>query len=273
MSARVFTPRSPDLDFATRTTLGRTGLSVSRLGLGSSFGLAAKDVEHAYHEYGVNYLYWGSLRRPGFGRGLRNLARGHRDDLVVVLQTYSRLASAIPLSVWAGLKRLRLERVDVLLLGLFNKPPAPRLLDAAWRLKEKGVVRHLAVSCHNRPTFQKYLEDERFDVLHVRYNAAHRGAEDEVFPWVADVGAPGMVAFTATRWGHLLDPGRMPPATATPRARDCYRFALTHPNVDVVLCGPSGREQLNEGLQALRSGPLDADELAWMRAVGDHVHG
>lgn len=64
----------------------------------------------------------------------------------------------------------------------------------------------------------------------------------------------------------------MPEGEALPPARDCYRFALSHPAVSLVLCGPSNREQMQEALRALDAGPLDADEKARMDRIGDHVY-
>lgn len=260
-------------DFRARRMLGRTGREVGRIGLGSSFGLSASDVELAYHEYGVNYLYWGSAPRPGFGRGIRNLAKSHRDDLVVVVQTYIRSATLMKASFKLALKRLKLDYADVLLLGLFNKPPAQRIMDMAQGLVEAGLVKHVAISCHDRPTFQTYISDGFFDILHVRYNAAHRGAEEEVFPYLPEAEAPGAVAFTATRWGHLLEKKAAIAGRAAPTAADCYRFCLAHPAVDLVLSGPSNREQLVSNLSAIDRGPMDEDEQAWMRDVGDVVYG
>jgi len=104
----------------------------------------------------------------------------------------------------------------------------------------------------------------------LRYNAAHPGAEREVFPHLA-TRRPGTVAFTATRWGTLLDSRYVPEGAATPRASDCYRFALSNPNVDVCLAGPKDAEQLDEALVALERGPMDEAELAWMRRVGAAV--
>jgi predicted aldo/keto reductase-like oxidoreductase len=240
--------------------------------LGSSFGLKVADIEHAYHEHGVNYLYWGSVRRPGFGRGIRNLAQGHRDDLVVVLQSYSRMASLMGPSVRVALRRLKLDYADVLLLGLFNKRPAQRLIDAALKLKERGLVRFVGISGHNRPLFQRHIEEGLFDFFHVRYNAAHRGAEKEIFPFLPESDTPGLVAFTATRWGTLLKKDVPAEGDKRPDASDCYRFCLTHPSVDVVISGSANRQQLDEALRTLSRGPLDSDELDWMRRVGDRLY-
>lgn len=255
-----------------RVTLGRTGRQVSRLGIASSYGVGADALEAAYHEHGVNYLYWGTFRRKGFGRGVRKLARGHRDDLMIVVQTYSRIGKLMRPSVARALRQLDIDYADILVLGLFNQPPARRLLDAARRLCDEGLVRHLAVSCHRRPTFARYIEDEVFDPIMFRYNAAHRGAEREIFPHLQGTHRPGTISYTATRWGHLLDPRRVPTDEPKPRASDCYRFVLTQPVVDVCLTGPADAEQLAEALETLQRGPMDEEELAWMRRVGDHVY-
>ena len=110
-------------------------------------------------------------------------------------------------------------------------------------------------------------------MLHVRYNAAHRGAEREVFPFLPAEGAPGVVSYTNTRWGDLLAVRNMPAGQAPPRASDCYRFALSDPHVQVALCGPASDGQMKEALHALEAGPLDQEELARLRLIGDHVHG
>jgi predicted aldo/keto reductase-like oxidoreductase len=94
-----------------------------------------------------------------------------------------------------------------------------------------------------------------------------------VFPFVDAAGArrPGVVAFTATRWGTLLRPRFTPPGERTPSASDCYRFTLSHPAVDVCLSGPRNAAELDEALVAVERGPLDEGEMAWMRRVGAHV--
>ena len=68
--------------FSQRVPLGRSGLSVSRLGFGSSFGAPASSYREAF-DRGVNYFYWGSVRRSAMKRAIREIAVDHRDDLVV----------------------------------------------------------------------------------------------------------------------------------------------------------------------------------------------
>ncbi len=261
-------------DFRAPRVLGRTGLMVGRLGIGSSYGVPARAIERAFHEYGVNYLYWGSLRRGAMAEAIRNLARTARDRIVVVLQSYDRTGVLMPILHRRGLRRLGIEQADVLLLGWHNRPPSRRLLDAALRLKEQGLARFLAISGHQRTMFAEMARTgSPFDVFMFRYNAAHRGAEREIVPHLPADDRPGTVAYTATRWGHLLDPRRMPAGERPLTASECYRFVLTNPAVDVCLTGPADEQQMDEALRALDGGPMTERELEHARRVGDIVYG
>jgi aryl-alcohol dehydrogenase-like predicted oxidoreductase len=252
-------------------TLGRTGLMVGPMGMAASYGVPAAAVERAF-EQGVNYLYWGSFRRGPFGQALRNL-KPQRDRMVLVLQSYSRVAALMRPSVEVALRKLNFEYADVLLLGLWNHKPPRRIIDAGRRLRERGLIRHIAISTHHRPLVSELAADPDFGIVHVRYNAVHKGAEREVFPLLASGANPvGLVAFTATSWKQLLESKRMPAGERVPTASDCYRFVLSNSAVDVCMSGPANQEQAAEALRAIELGPMNEEELAWMRRVGDHIH-
>ena len=253
-----------------RAVLGGTGLEVCRLGVAASYGVPAAAVEAAF-EHGVNYFYWGSFRRSGFGQAIRNLASA-RDRMVVVIQSYSRMGGLMAWSLERALRELRLDHADILLLGLWNKPVPERILDAARRLQERGLVRFLAASSHERTLIRRWIAAREFDVVHFRYNAVHTGAERDIFSYLRGEGRPGMVAYTATSWKQLLDEKRVPRNERVPRASDCYRFVLARPEVDVCMTGPSNAGQMTEALEALRRGPMPAEELAWMRRVGASIY-
>jgi aryl-alcohol dehydrogenase-like predicted oxidoreductase len=262
------------MPFESRIRLPHTSLDVGRIGLGSSFGVDASDLEYAF-DHGINYFYWGSIRRPGFGEGIRRLARRDRDGIAVALQSYARWPAALlRRAVDSGLRRLQLDYADVLLLGWFNQRPPQSILDTALELRERGRVRHLMMSGHQRSFFPEMAREGIFDLFMVRYNAAHRGAETDVFPLLPEGEArPAICAYTATRWGSLLDPKKAPRGENVPGAGDCYRFVLSQPGVDMTLCGPANREHVRAACEALAKGPMDEGEQAWMRRVGDHLYG
>ena len=82
-----------------------------------------------------------------------------------------------------------------------------------------------------------------------------------------------MTTYTATRWKQLLLENRMPAGESPLRASDCYRFALSHPSVDLCLTGPANAEQMDEALSALDKGPLSGEEMERVRRIGDFVYG
>ena len=267
-----------DNGFLERREIGRTGLATARLGIGSTFNAPTEVIEAAF-ERGVNYLYWGTVRQPSFARAMVNLAKRHRDALVLTIQSYSPDAATIAGEVEEALAASGVDSFDFLLLGNRNAAPADAFVDVFERLRQAGKVRHLSLSSHNRPLLPKLLADyaaERcpYELLMLRYNGVHRGAEKDVFPFVPEDPRqrPFIVAYTATRWGHLLDPAKMPPGETPPTARDCYRFSLSHPAVDMVLCGPANAAQMDEAIAALEAGPLEDEERQRIERIGAHLY-
>ena len=263
-------------DFLGRRPIGRTGLSSSRLGIGSTFNAPTSVIEDAFHR-GINYLYWGTVRQPDFARAMVNLAKQHRDDMILTIQSYSNDPATIEGEVEEALTAAGLESFDFLLLGNRNEVPGDGYREVFERLRERGKVRFLSLSSHNRPMlpklFKAYAEGKSpFELLMLRYNGVHRGAEKDVFPYVPETGGPFICTYTATRWGHLLDPEKMPPGEEPPSARDCYRYSLSQPAIDMVLCGPANAEQMNLAIEALERGPLEPEERERIERIGAYQY-
>ena len=253
-------------------TLGATGLIVGPLGLAASYGAPAEAFEEAF-ERGCNYFYLGSGRhRAGMKRAIRRLCgQGRRDKLVVAIQSYARYGLLMEYFFKRNLRAMGLVQADILILGWHNRRPSERLIERALALREKGLFRFLGMSGHNRGLFPQMAGDGKFDLFHIRYNAAHRGAESETFPYLTGDSRPGIVTYTATRWGQLLDPGKIPPGESAPAPSDCYRFVLSNPAVDICLCGPRNIRQMREALATLELGPLGKEDMERMKRIGDYI--
>jgi len=264
------------MNFHEPAILGRTGLRVGRLGIASGYGAPTAAIEEAF-ERGCNYFTWGTVikgYKPQMREALRNIvAKGQRDRLVLAAFTYAHSNFFTERMLRRGLKSAGLDHADVLILGYFSRGVPRRLIDGALKMKEKGLTRFIGISSHNRKLLGKLAADGEFDVLHLRYNAAHRGAEKVIFPFLIGDKRPGTVAFTATRWGKLLDPKKMPPGEKPPTAADCYRFVLSHGAIDVCISGVKTAEQMRENLSVLEGGPMSEVELIRMRRIGDYVYG
>lgn len=263
--------------FQDRIQLGNTGLESARLGIGSTFNAPAAVIESAF-DRGINYLYWGTVRQPGFAEAMRNLEKQHRDDLVLTIQSYSTNPASITAEVEQATKEAGVANFDFLLLGNRESDPGPAYEEVFEGLKDRGLVKYLSISSHNRPFLPELLDayangESPYEILMFRYNAVHRGAEKDIFPYVEPGRRPTTLTYTATRWGHLLDPSKMPAGEAPISACDCYRYSLSHQAVDMVLCGPADAHQMDEAIAALAKGPLDADERARIERIGAFLYG
>ena len=262
------------MDFKERVPFGRTGLMVSRIGLASGYGVPAAAIEKAFHEYGINYLYVSPLLNlRNMAQTIRNLAPSHRDELCIVLARPLLMAFRLESYVERWLKKLKLDWADLLFQGV-RKSPKQKLIDQVQRLRDSAKVRFVGMSSHKRPLFGKIARGEvkaPVDFFHVRYNAVHTGAEQDIFPHLPQENRPGIVVFTATCWRKLLKPRLMPAGERPLAPADCYRFVLSHPDVNVCVTGPSTAAQMEDNLKALDAGPLDEEEMARIRRIGQHI--
>lgn len=105
----------------------------------------------------------------------------------------------------------------------------------------------------------------------LRYNMAHRKIKDHVLPAAQNAGMP-VVAFTCTRWGELL---KVHPqwSSEPPAAAECYRYALHHPAVHLVLTAPVTVKQLEENLAVLQRGRMAIAEVQYWNTYGNLIYG
>ncbi len=260
-------------DFS-HATLGRNGPRVFRLGLSSTYWPGKAAIHRAVDD-GVNYFFCYGFDKQAINF-VRDLAPSDRGKYVVATGAYNLIWTRQDLrrTLENRLRQLRTDYIDVFLfLGVMKPKEFPEpLQEELRRLKEDGKVRAVGMSCHHRKFFGELAGRGALDVLMLRYNAAHRGAEQDIFPSLQAF-KPGVVSYTATRWSFLLRrPKGWPKDGRVPTAGMCYRFVLSNPNVDVCMTAPSNPKQLAENLAAVRQGPLADDEMQFMRDFGDAVH-
>jgi len=242
---------------------------VCRLGLATrgNTRLDADAVLEAV-DRGVNYLNW-----CGHPDGMREAVRSlgsRRGEVFVAVQLESRTAAAARRELRRLCAELNTDYLDVVTYYYVEHPDEWREITSAGGAAEvveaarhDGRVRAIGLTSHQRPLAAAVAEG-RLDLLMVRYNAAHRGAERDVFPVTAKSSTP-VVAFTCLRWGALLQPTPDDPSDfSPPSAVDCYRFTLAHPAVSVALMAPDGVAELRQNLMLLDDwrAPTEAEHRA-----------
>lgn len=246
---------------------------VHRLGLAMNYGIDARGFEAAL-ERGLNYVFWTRTRTAKLLPSLKAALHKDREKMVVATgPTFGWFRGGVRRGCENALRTLGTDYLDVYQLYWLGVTSSfsPGVVDELVKLRDEGKVRALGVSIHDRPRAGRLAEDSPLDLFMIRYNAAHPGAEREIFPHLAKR-KPAVVAYTATSWRKLLKaPSGWGDRPMT--AGECYRFCLSDPNVDVVLTGPKSLAELEENVAAVEAGPLAPDELSWVRRFGQAVHG
>lgn len=256
------------------TTLGHTGLKVHRLGLSATYRPGKRAIYRALDE-GLNYFFHFGFDTQMTGV-LREVLKRGRENFIMSTGAYNLVVGYPNLrrTLEKRLRQLRTDYIDVFLfLGVTKEKHFPqRAREELYRFRQEGKVRAVGMSSHDRKFAGRMASEGALDILMVRYNAAHRGAEEDIFPYLENYN-PGVVSYTATRWTYLLKkPRNWPKEGRLPTAGQCYRFVLSNPHVHVCLTAPRNEKQLVENLEAVRQGPLDSDDMDFIRRFGDVVH-
>ncbi len=262
----------PTTDF-THTRLPHLGRRVHRLGLALNYGIDAKGFDAAV-DRGMNFFFYTAMRTKHLRPSLQRVLKANREKYVVATgPSLGFFGGSVRSACESKLRELGTDYLDVFQLFWLGVGSAwtDGTIEALTKLKEEGKVKALGISIHDRKRAGALAESSPLDLFMIRYNAAHPGAERDIFPHL-EARRPAVVAYTATSWRKLLKrPGDWKGDVMT--AGDCYRFCLSSPHVDVTLCGPKDEAQLHANLDAVEKGPLAPDEMAWMREFGAKVHG
>jgi aryl-alcohol dehydrogenase-like predicted oxidoreductase len=250
------------------------GQPVCRLGL-ASYGntdITQDDILDGLGR-GVNFLNWAGLAEGAtegevFSRAIATLGT-QRKSVVVCIQFGARSAADARIELKEALATLKTDYIDVITIYYVERSDewdeitSPGgALSYLQEAKRDGMVRKIGITSHQRKLAAKMAQTGLLDVIMIRYNAAHRGAEREVFPVTAPLGIP-VIAYTALRRGSLLrSTPDDPPGIAT-SAPDWYRF---------VLQNPATRAELEQDLQVLQAtGPLSDREYTALAEQGERV--
>ncbi|MDE2300357.1 MAG: aldo/keto reductase [Burkholderiales bacterium] len=223
------------------THLGRSGLSVSRLCLGTmNFGpLTSEADSHSImdsaHGYGINFFDTANAYSDGtseeiVGRALREYAR--RDEIVVA--TKVRYASrrapnvgglsrkAILHEIDASLQRLGLDHVDLYQIHRWDPhTPIEETMEALHDVVKAGKARYLGASSMFAWQFAKAQQVAerhgwtRFVSMQPELSLLYREEEREMLPLCRDQGV-GVIPWSPLARGRLARPwGEHTPRIAT----------------------------------------------------------
>jgi predicted aldo/keto reductase-like oxidoreductase len=279
---------------------------VSPLGIGCGNGISSEDALWAFDQ-GVNYFFYSTdLHHSVYSNAARairelcNAGSSRRGRVVLSLVSYVNDPDKLFAVLLDQFMELRIDYVDIFHWGwITDETDCSRLFKASAGLKEdselvrmaervlglrdrvaeasqelqrRGLARFVGASFHSRKKALQYVDDV-LDVLMLRYNVAHTGADHDVFPHLSGDKSrdPGIVVFNSLHEGMRLltvAPEWYPKDQPVPTAGDCYRFALSNPKIDMILSGPRDRDELGLALRELEKGVMDEGEQEFMRKYG-----
>lgn len=259
-----------------RLRLGDSELQVSPFCLGMIPNGSPETVLAAF-DVGINCffvsvdLHWplyASLRE-GVAQLLRR-GGGIRDEVVIVATSYMSRANLLRMPFQELLDCVpELERLDVLAIGscYANDPLERRAALNQHRKTGFAGSRASGASFHDRAMVAPTCNDAEVDVAFVRYNARHAGARTEVFPKLATTptllyGFKSMSGFVSE--DQLARIASLPEGVWKPTATDHYRFALSSPQLDGILCSPQSPAEVIALANAMGEAPLDEEEQEHM---------
>jgi predicted aldo/keto reductase-like oxidoreductase len=273
-------------------TLGRTGLTAGRIGLGTEYLVdvprrTVLEVVHAAVEAGVNYfdvLFAPPHYRDNFGAALgpvreRVLIAGHLGAACQDGQ-YRLTRDPAECEAWFEdlLVRLGTDYVDVLFVSNcdeqadYDAVMAPGgSLELARRLRDDGKARAIAISGHRPDVAEQAAGSGAFDVLmHVVNLSGDAEPQRKRLYHTCAAEGVAVVAMKPFAGGVLLqDRGNGPPPTPV----QCLAYALAQPAVVMAIPGVKSTDELAAALAVLSADDAERDFSAALARFQQPVRG
>jgi aryl-alcohol dehydrogenase-like predicted oxidoreductase len=250
------------------------GNSSSILGLAAYPQTDAACVDAAFNS-GINYFFFYNLDCESFLSGLKQILTAQGEKVLVSTGSEQRDINSLRQYLEQVRHNLNIDTIDIFFTEYISPGDdtnqVQAMLDELRYWKEKGLIRYVGATTHNRSIALELIESSACDVLMHRYNMAHRKAEEDVLPTALKANIP-VVAFTCTRWGSLLK-GHPQWQHKPPTAVDCYRYALNNPAISLALTAPQSLEQLAENLSGLHAPKLSPSEINYWQEYGNFIYG
>jgi aryl-alcohol dehydrogenase-like predicted oxidoreductase len=281
-----------------KRTLGRTGLSVTRLGFGAMeirgeriwggrpvTDKQARDILHAVIDAGINFVDTAN----DYGRSeayIGQFLADRRDEMVLATKCGCSMVPAgdhddtphfynrehLLNNIDDSLSKMRTDRVDLLQLHGPSVATAEehKLVDTLREIQSSGRARLIGVSSVT-PHLATYIDWGVFDAFQIPYSAlerahehlitkAHEAGAGTIIRGGVARGEPGHGLGTQDRWALWRAAGldELLEEGETPTGW-LLRFTLNHPGVDTVIVGTLNPAHLEQNLRAAAAGPLPDD--------------
>lgn len=286
--------------------LGRTGLRVSEIGLGTSqtFRLAAKEDEsrcvrivNEALDRGINFFdtapsYWDAERV--LGRALE----GRRHEALVATKVRAQDAASARASIERSFENLRADVID--LLQIHSMVGWREVTPVIQEYQRRGRVRFIGLTESNPGNYAEMIEAMRtgaYDSIQILYSLAERSCLEEMLPLAQKMNI-GVIALRVilnlladriprdpnapkadrkpsggearARLVEGLERGRPahlePYGVKTP-GQALLKYVLGHPAVSTIIVATGKVERITENAAASNGKNLSPPARAWMESL------
>lgn len=261
-------------------TLGRSGLSVSRISMGthhlnqpSEIETHVKNILYAY-EHGINFFETSTSYGDGYseiilGEAVKEMKRGSL-PFSIMSKTHFADHETFRRHLEQSLKRLHVDCIDAYtcLWGVKSRAEwdgakAYGALKEMEKAKEEGLIRYLSISTHMKnEEMKRVVEDYPFDFNVLGFNVVNSVYRMDGLKATWESGA-GTIAMNPLATGDLL---KYPQIFDSIRIRSeqslvqaAYQYVLSVPWVHSVLGTFNSTDQIDEALKTLEQ-PLYRNE-------------
>ena len=246
------------------TTLGKTGLNVSRLGFG---GIPIQKVDAAttraliekMAECGINFIDSArgyTVSEAFIGEALE----GYRDKFILATKSMAITKEAMAADIETSLKNFRTDYIDLYQIHNpsaenFEKIIAPGgALEALLEAKEAGKIGHIGFTTHTTPLFEKALACDWIETIMFPYNLVETQGEDLMRQCTEK--NIGFIVMKPLAGGAIEDPSL------------ALRFICANPDATIVIPGMYDVKEIDQNLAAASdNAPLTDAEWAKIEAI------
>lgn len=251
------------------TTLGKTGLKVSVVGLGGipvqrTDKAGAKEIVEACMEQGVNYLDTArgyTVSEQYFGEALK----GNRDKWIIATKSMARDYESMKADVETSLKNLQTDYIDLYQFHnlksdadfetCFGENGAYRALAEA---KAAGKIGHIGATAHSAESFARLIRDyeDKIETMMFPYNIVENQGEQLMRECTEK--NIGFIAMKPLAGGNIED------------ATLAVRYNLSNPDCTIVIPGMGSREEVAQNTCDAVYEPLtEADKEACKKIASE----
>ena len=246
------------------TTLGKTGLQISRMGFGGIpiqriDAEGTKALMKQLMDEGVNYIdtargYTVSEEYLGYA------LEGIRDKFVLATKSMARTKDAMAADIEKSLGNLRTDHID---LYQVHNPSMEQLdtvvgeggaLEALMEAKAAGKISHIGLTAHSTEVFERALSLDWVETIMFPYNIVESQGEELICK--CQEKNVGFIAMKPLA-GGAIENGTL-----------ALRYVCSNPAVTVVIPGMAEVSELEENIKACAdTTPLTQAELSEMEGI------